>query len=297
MEEAKAKDDIINILHSDPMDHDIECSRWTLETISKACEWLSDISESGIYRILDRLGISWKQGRQYMRSPDPDYKDKLEYINGIYRDARESNGSIALLYQDETSYYRQPLAAQAWEKKGDRQQLARRSTRSDTKTRLAGAMDAVDGRVIYSQGSMITAQELVKFYIRIAEVYKDAERIYIVQDNWPVHFHPTVLVALEPQEFKWPLYLPRDWPDQPSKAAINKYGALSLPIQLVTLPTYAPWTNPIEKLWRKLKQELLRMHRFADRLDELREKVVAFLDSFINGSIELLRYVGLLIPD
>jgi len=30
-----------------------------------------------------------------------------------------------------------------------------------------------------------------------------------------------------------------------------------LPIQIVQLPTYASWTNPIEKLWRKLKAEMV----------------------------------------
>jgi len=33
-------------------------------------------------------------------------------------------------------------------------------------------------------------------------------------------------------------------------------------ITLVYLPTYAPWLNPIEKLWRKAYQEVLHLHRF-----------------------------------
>jgi hypothetical protein len=52
--------------------------------------------------------------------------------------------------------------------------------------------------------------------------------------------------------------------------------------------------NPIEKLWRKLRQEVLHLHRQADDLAGLRERVLIFLRQFQDGSSELLRYVGLL---
>lgn len=287
----------MHTLHQEPSQFGIERTRWTLETIAETSDWLSDLSISGIWRILSRLGISRKLGREYMYSPDPDYIDKLTYIQRVLDEVQESNGSIALLYLDEVSYFRQPKVSQAYEKRGDRYQaLARRSYRSDTKTRVVGALDAIDGRVIYRQGSAINTEELVKLYIMIREIYHQADRIYVAQDNWPVHFHPNVLVALEPQESVWPMYRPPDWSDEASKSAREKYGSLSLPIQILPLPTYASWTNPIEKLWRKLKQELLHMHRYADRLDELREKVKSFLDQFAFGSNDLLRYVGLLIP-
>jgi hypothetical protein len=52
-----------------------------------------------------------------------------------------------------------------------------------------------------------------------------------------------------------------------------------------------------EKLWRKLKADILHLHRLADRLDELRQEVDQFLDQFAKGSLDLLRYVGLSVPD
>jgi putative transposase len=44
----------------------------------------------------------------------------------------------------------------------------------------------------------------------------------VIQDNWNIHTHPEVLTALA----RYPRIKP------------------------VWLPTYAPWLNPIEKLWR-----------------------------------------------
>ena len=74
---------------------------------------------------------------------------------------------------------------------------------------------------------------------------------------------------------------------------MKRWGELRLPIQFVLLPTYASWCNPIEKLWRKLKQDVLHLHRLADDLKALRMLVTEFLQQFAAGSSELLRSVGL----
>ena len=65
-------------------------------------------------------------------------------------------------------------------------------------------------------------------------------------------------------------------------------------VEPVWLPTYAPWLNPIEKLWRWLRQDVLHLHRLADDWKALRQRVRAFLDQFAQGSQRLLEYVGLL---
>jgi hypothetical protein len=64
-------------------------------------------------------------------------------------------------------------------------------------------------------------------------------------------------------------------------------------IWIVQVPTYASWCNPIEKLWRWLKQDLIHLHRCAHDLDQLRTHIRTFLDAFATGSQELVQYVGL----
>jgi hypothetical protein len=150
-------------------------------------------------------------------------------------------------------------------------------------------LEASTGRVIYDQKSRIGIRQLVDFYKKVCQAYPDAKTIYIVCDNWPIHFHPDVMAALKPQKLKWLLPIPSNWPTEASSRARR----LSLPIKLVPLPTYASWTNPIEKLWRWLKQDVLHLHRCADKWDELQNLVESFLGQFADGSKELLRYVGL----
>ena len=94
--------------------------------------------------------------------------------------------------------------------------------------------------------------------------YPGVEHIYIALDNWPVHFQPDVLAALQNRK-----------------------------ITLLFLPTYAPWLKPIEKVWRKLKQEILHLHRYSSRWKDLQERVEVWLIQYDRPAPDLLHYVGL----
>lgn len=294
MAKEKAHEAILHVVRRDPRLFGIEGTRWTLEAIHRICDWLHVASPAGISALLDRLKISYKRGRDHVHSPDPDYLAKLAEIDRWVDLARR--GEVVTLYLDELTYYRQPSLAKAYEARGRTQQpLAERSHRANTPTRVVATLDAVDGRVIYLQASRIGVRELVSLYQKVRATYPQAPRIYVVQDNWLVHSHPDLLVALEPQQTPWPMRTPPDWPTEPSAGAKRRWGELKLPIQLVPLPTYASWANPIEKLWRCLKQRVLHLHRLADQLEQLRHEVGNFLDKFQDGSEELLRYTGLLL--
>jgi DDE superfamily endonuclease len=280
----------------DPHQWGYDRARWTLAMLRETCDWLRLAGDGSLSALLARLGIAYKRGRDYIHSPDPDYPAKLDRVAQIVAAARASAGRVVALYLDELTYYRQPTLAAAYAATGADQPLARRSYRANTVTRVIGALNVVDARVSYRQASRLGIRQLVAFHQQLRADYPAAERLFLIEDNWPIHFHPDVLVALEPQENRYPLYRPRSWSLEPTPQAVKRWGHLQLPIQLVPLPTYASWTNPIEKLWRWLKQAALHLHRLANRLDPLREEVCRFLDQFADGSQELLRYVGLLVP-
>ena len=244
-----------------------------------------------MHQLFDRLDIHLKRGRLRLYSPDGDYVEKLKDVSIHLGHVWLPTPSEVLLFQDEFTYYRQPDVAPAYAEAGADQICAPLSHRSNCAYRVVGALDAYCGRVMYMQKETITLRTLEHFYQHICATYPHAKTIYMAQDNWPVHFHPDVLATLEPQRFPWPLHVPGNWPTEPTPRAHR----LNLPIQILPLPTYAPWTNPIEKLWRWLRQEELHLHRYADRWDELKGLVGNFLDRFRHGSQALLQYVGLTI--
>lgn len=286
----EAKEEVQHLVNRAPEQLNQVGSRWKLETVRKACDWMGDLSLSGVWRVLDHLGIALKRGRDHVHSPDPNYVEKLADIVAALDQAVNSNGRIVFVFNDEYTFYRQPSLGRDYGPVGsEHQPLALRSLRSNNSGRIVSGLNAVTGQTTSLIASKINLNQMVKFYQALRTDYPDAETIYVAEDNWPVHHHPDVLAALEPQRTRWELPVPPNWPKEPSKKAKR----LNLPIQLLPLPTYASWCNPIEKLWRWLKQELMHLHRHADDWQKLKEKIKEFLDRFREGSEELLRYVGL----
>jgi hypothetical protein len=255
-------------------------------------DWLHVETEAGMWQVLQRLGIGYKRARAYLRSPDPNYLAKLAYIQALIRQAALDPERSVVLFLDELTFYRQPSLSQAYECLGKAQPLAHLGLRSNLSGRIVAGLEIWQGKVVYLQRSKITLAALREFYQQLAQTFPQAETIYVIQDNWPVHFHPDVLAVLRPQDFLWPLPQPANWPDHPRP----NIPALNLPIQLVCLPTYAPWTNPIEKLWRMVRQEVLHLHRYQDDWEGLKSRINQYLDHLTIGSSRLLRYVGLSNP-
>lgn len=275
-----------------PQDFGYRQSRWTLSRILEVCDWLQLETIGGLSQLLKRLHISRKRSRDFIRSPDPHYEARLSLIELARLRAWYAPERYVLLYLDEVSFYRQPTLAVDYVAQGREQPLARRAHGANTRSRVVAALNAITGQVTFRQRSRIDVSQLSQFYVQIRADYPSAECIYVVQDNWPVHFHPDVLARLTSQTWPFPWYRPDNWSDEPSARAVHD----NLPIQLLCLPSYASWCNPIEKLWRWLRQDTLHLHRHAQDWPTLKQQVDDFLCLFCDGSDELLRYVGLL-PD
>jgi len=260
-------------------------SRWTLAAIRESIRWMNGLTISGVYRILKRLGIRYKRGRLYVHSPDPAYESKRSRIALKCLEVQYQPKRSVLLYVDELTYYGQPSVAKDYEARGHAMPLARLGYRMSGYRRVIGALNAHTGQVTYWHRPKIGVEEWVGFLHELMQFYSSAEVLYIVLDNNPMHYHPTVMSHIKPQCFPWQDVLPPSWPKEVTPG--------SWPIEFLPLPTYASWLNPIEKLWRWLKQRVLHLHRYADDWPALQAHVDAFLDQFAHGSEALLHYVGL----
>lgn len=280
---------MLHVLHRDPHQFGHAQSRWTLTSLAQTCDWLHLSAPGSLCRLLARLAISYKRGRDYVHSPDVHYQEKLDLIAECLQRTRRDPEHHVLLYEDELTYYRQPTLGSAYECQGHAQPLARRSHQRNSWFRVIAGLNALTGQVTYRQHSKIDVSTLGRFYACLRAEYPDAVIIYVVVDNWPVHFHPDVLAYLQPQAFPWPPFVPAHW------SASRRPSHTDLPIQLLCLPTYASWCNPIEKLWRWLKQHELHLHRLSEDWAALKQRVAETLDQFTAGSLELLRYTGLLL--
>jgi transposase len=287
----EAESEVLEAIGQDPGLVNPQQTRWTLRSLGQVVPWLRDVCVSGVHQILSRLGISYKRARDYVRSPDVDYAEKLSRIQQVLATARETPETCVVVYQDEFSFTLQPTVAKDWAETGTKDPLARQSHRSQETCYGIGALNPHTGDVVYQQVKRCTVVALHTFYTQICDRYPNAERIYLIQDNRAIHFHANLIAALMPQEVVFDKPTPPNWTGKPSK----QIGTLAeLPIEIVQLPTYAAWTNPIEKLWRWARQAVIHLHRLSNDWTALQEKVIDFMERFKGGSEELLHYVGLL---
>lgn len=248
-------------------------------------------TESGLWQVLKRLGFSYQKARAYVHSPDQDYEEKLAYIHQIIGqyDAEE----VEVLFADQFSYYNHAEVNSAFAKRKDQPKSAM-AIGGTRQRRIAACMNCFTGQVTFIQRHKTTIASFIQLYKEVCQAYPNARSIYIIMDNWPVHFHPDILEALVPQTTPFKLRLPESWKKLKPK---GKYQHLNLPIQIVTLPTYASWLNPIEKLWKLLKKDLIHHHAFAHHFKELFSRVDNYLEQFKTPSLELLSFTGLLKTD
>jgi transposase len=289
--EEDAESELRNFVNRNPALLPPYEARWTLRTLGASLPWLSRLSIPGVRSVLCRLGISYKRGRAYIHSPDVDYTQKLAAVQHALETAKQTPETHVAFYQDEFAFRCQPSLGKDWTQTGTKKPLAYENLGSDPVCYGIGAINAHTGDLVYQQIESATVLATHALYSEISQRYPKAERIYLIQDNRPVHLHPNLLAALLPQTSSFDKPLPPSWSGKLSK----KIGELEkLPIEILQLPTYAPWTNPIEKLWRWVRQAVLHLHRLADDWKTLQQRVLDFMEHFRGGSKKLLRYVGLL---
>jgi transposase len=236
-------------------------SRWTLRTIRASVDWLTDYTVSGVWRLLQSCGLGLHTSCARLFSPDPAYRSKVRRLHRSLRDAARHPDTVVALFLDEFGYQRWPEVAPTW---GLEAAVAQRAG-NNQQWRTIGALNALTGQVNYLDGYIVGRQQVSQFYSHLDRAYPEMNLIYVIQANWNIPTHPDVLTALE----RYPQIKP------------------------VWLPTYAPWLNPIEKLWRWLRQDILKMHRWVEDWPQVKQRVHDFLDQFAHGSAALLRYVGL----
>lgn len=261
--------------------------RWNLNSLLSQSEFIQLRTLPGLHQVLKRLGISLQRARSWIRSPDPEYADKLAFIQQCIKQGHQAQTEV--VFMDEFTYSIHASVQADYALHGQ-QPKAQRAIGYEKTWRILAAMNCFSGQVSFYQRAQIKVPTLVSFLQQLVRTYPQAQTIYVILDNWPVHFHVDVIDALQRQHCPFEYHLPKLW--QKAKPS-GKYSNLNLPIQLVPLPTYASWLNPIEKLWKWLKKDLIHHHPFAQRFNQLKELVQEWLCKFEQPSPQLLAYSGL----
>lgn len=219
------------------------------ELVDRAVERgvVKQISRSHLQRILQSGDLRPHRVRQWLHSPDPQFRQKVNKICALYRQAPK--GSVVLSVDEKTGI-------QAIERKhADRAPQSGRARRREFEyirhgtQALIAAMDVHSGRVIGSCTDRRTQDDLVAFMEQVAQAYPKGP-VHIVWDNLNTHRAQAV------------------WDD------FNARHHQRFVFHFT--PLHASWVNQIELLFGIYSRRVLR-HASHSSIEHLRQRTEAFM--------------------
>lgn len=220
------------VLATEPKAHALPGSGWTLK---KLRQWVSDrlkraVSRSALHRMLRAARLSWKKCKKLLGKRNPEKRRAfLEQFARLYDQVRRDE--VVLVYVDESHFHRDLDLGYTWGRVGER--LWRVSDCPPLADRINwyGAYNFTDGQCLIWADGACNKEATVQFLHRLADwVPKDGRRVVVVWDGAPWH-----------------------------RATIVQQTAQELGIEVVPLPGYSPDLNPIEGLWKWMREEVTQL--------------------------------------
>ena len=219
------------------------------ELVERAVERgvVTQISRSHLQRILQAGDMRPHRIRQWLHSPDPQFRQKVNAICALYRQAPK--GSVVLAVDEKTGIQaierthanRAPVPGRARRREFE---YIRHGTQA-----LIAAMDVHSGRILGSCTDRRTQVDLVAFMERLARAYPKGP-VHIVWNNLNTHRAQAV------------------WDD------FNARHDLRFVFHFT--PIHASWVNQIELMFGIYSRRVLR-HASHCSIEELRERTDAFM--------------------
>lgn len=243
-----------------PREFGLVKSRWTCEAVAVVLveEHHVHVSAETIRRQLHAAGFAWRRPRPVLGPRDPDYERKLREIQRLLATLPDDE---TVVFADEVDVHLNPKIGSMWMRTGEQAEVV--TPGNNVKRHLAGSLHWRSGRLILSDPATRRNQDL--FVAHLKQLVRSLRRfrvIRVVCDN--AAFHKSRKV----QEFL---------------AQANGR------IVVHFLPAYAPETNPIERVWWHLHENVTRNHRCAS-IEELLEQVFEWADRHRTFQIETSLY-------
>jgi transposase len=221
---------------------------WTQAAIVEALRLTGglEMSRSTVQRILSAEGLRPHRVRQWLHSPDPDFRAKVERICDLYTNPPED---AVVLCIDE-----KPL--QTLERVHPTGRARDASVRYEFEYRrhgvgaLLAAFDTRSGHVLGKVVEHRDAKALVSFMDEVAAAYP-GKTVYVVWDNLNIH---------------------HEGPDARWTAFNERHGGR---FHFVYTPIHASWVNQVEVWFSILQRRVIRYGSFDCR-DRLAREVMAF---------------------
>jgi transposase len=233
-----------------PVNYGLPGHGWTLK---KLCCWVESVLERKVSRntlrqILKAAGLSWKKCKKLLSKANPEKRAAfVEQFQHLFE--RMCQGQVRIIYVDESHFHQDLDLGYTWAPVG--KPLWRKSVCPPLSARINwyGAYDFTEGRVFIWHEGKCNSEHTVQFLQRLRQWIDDSKRqLVIIWDGAPWH-----------------------------RSQIARTQAELLDMQVIQLPGYSPDLNPIEALWKWMREEVTQ-HYCHLSLHDLFTDCLAFIE-------------------
>jgi transposase len=237
------------VLKYSPRDFGFIRSRWCCQVMVLVLleTYELRVSQETVRRWLHKEQVVWRRPRPIVGPCDPQREAKLQALRQLL--ATLPANEIAV-FQDEVDINTNPKIGAMWMRRGQQTHVVTPGT--NEKRYLAGSLNWRTGALLLTQGWPKEGRTAALFIRHLEDLRRRLRRyhkIHVICDNARSH----------------------------KCQAVQKYLQLwGHRVVLHYLPTAAPETNPIERIWWHLHEEITRCHR-CQSMEELLNLVLAWL--------------------
>lgn len=217
------------------------------------------IHSSTVRRLLPKLGFVWSRARPILIRRDPRKNSRMRAI----RRALRRRERVETFYLDEADIDLNPRIGACWTPRA--RQVGVPTPGQNQKHYVAGALNAHTGKLVWAEHGHKNTTLFVKLLESLRATYRRARRIQLILDNYIIH--------KSEQAQRW-------------LSANRKF-------RLFFQPTYSPWVNQIERLWKTMHDTITLNHR-CKTFRELAQRIIRFFEVVqpFPGSQHALAQVG-----
>ena len=206
----------------------------------------------GLRSWLQRHGFSYKKPAIV---PGKANKEQQRAWLAEYEKLRQGlSGDETICFIDGVHPTHNVQPAYGWIKKGVRKEIPANTGRS--RLNLSGAIDVISHNLVIQEDQTLNAASTIRFFQKIEEAYPDKRKIHVFCDNAPYYRNKAVKQYLETAK-----------------------------IDLHFLPPYSPNLNPIERLWKWMKERVI-YNTYYEHFEEFKGAIIGFFALLSTVAVE-----------
>jgi transposase len=202
-------------------------------------------SEKYLPKLVNNLGYSYKKATLIPSKANEE--KQLEHIE-MYEMIKEAKDKEdAILFADGTHPTHNSHSIRCYIKKGEIKAIPSNSGR--TRVNIHGAINIEDMDITYQLPTTINQETTLEFLEQIHAKYQKNNNVFLFTDNARYYRAKSVQAYLETTN-----------------------------ITMIFLPPYSPNLNPIERLWKFMKQHIIGVNYF-EKFADFKNSIVEFLEN------------------